>query len=196
MLRVRASGRSPDDDAGDRRRDGVVLSDQRRQVGRLRDVLGDDAVVDRHRLHEVVGPAVELGIDIGDESTLRGGTGYDLAVDQAVDRPVRVTGDDNVDLIAHRVDDRWEGARRIDAGVDERRVGAGAVAGRSTPPSWSRTTIALTPRVSSSGTSALTVSASSRKFTAAMPSGLTIQGVPSSVMPMKATFTPSKRSMA
>ena len=43
---------------------------------------------------------------------------------------------------------------------------------------------------------ALTVSASSRKFTLAMPAGVTIEGVPSSVMPMMPTLVPLKLWMA
>ena len=41
------------------------------------------------------------------------------------------------------------------------------------------------------GHEALTVSASSLKVRPATPDGVTIVGVPSSVMPMKPTFTPS-----
>jgi hypothetical protein len=42
------------------------------------------------------------------------------------------------------------------------------------------------------GTRALTLSASSKKSTCEMPAGETIAGVPSSVMPTIATFTPWK----
>ena len=58
------------------------------------------------------------------------------------------------------------------------------------PPSWSRTTIVSAPRRFSSGTSALTVSASSKKSTCEIPAGLTIEGVPSRVMPTTAILGP------
>ena len=48
------------------------------------------------------------------------------------------------------------------------------------------------PCARSFGTSALTVAASSRNSRPATPLGLTMVGVPCSVMPMKATFTPLK----
>ena len=48
-------------------------------------------------------------------------------------------------------------------------------------------TMAWTPVSSSSAAYLLAVSTSSRKFTEVMPAGLTIDGVPSSVMPMKPT---------
>ena len=43
-----------------------------------------------------------------------------LAVDEAVDRPVRVAGDDDVDLVIHGLDDRHDVAARVVAGGDER----------------------------------------------------------------------------
>ena len=55
-------------------------------------------------------------------------------------------------------------------------------------PRGGATTIVSTPCALSSGTSAFTVSASSRKSTCEMPAGETIDGVPSSVMPMNATL--------
>ena len=60
------------------------------------------------------------------------------------------------------------------------------------PPSWIRTTIASTLRCLRSRTSALAVSASSRKSNPATPDGLTMFGVPSRVMPMNATLAPLK----
>ncbi len=62
------------------------------------------------------------------------------------------------------------------------------------PPSWSRTTMASTPRCLRNGTSALTESASSLKSTVAMPAGETISGVPWRVIPTKATLTPPGKS--
>ena len=59
------------------------------------------------------------------------------------------------------------------------------------PPSCSSRTIVLTFRCFSRGTSALIVSASSRKFSPATPVGVTISGVPCSVSPTKAIFSPS-----
>ncbi len=50
--------------------------------------------------------------------------------------------------------------------------------------------IDLTPFFFSWGTSALAVSISSRKSTLAMPAAETMPGVPSRVIPMKATFLP------
>ena len=47
--------------------------------------------------------------------------------------------------------------------------------------------MASTPLSSSSAAYLLAVSISSRKSTSVMPAGLTIPGVPSSVMPMKPT---------
>ena len=60
------------------------------------------------------------------------------------------------------------------------------------PPWWTRTTIASMPCARRRGTSALTVSASSLKVRPATPVGVTMPGVPFSVMPMKATLTPLK----
>ena len=59
------------------------------------------------------------------------------------------------------------------------------------PPSWRSSTIVLTWRCFSRGTSALIVSASSRKLRPATPVGVTISGVPWSVSPTKAIFSPS-----
>ena len=52
--------------------------------------------------------------------------------------------------------------------------------------------IVSTPCALSAGTSALTVSASSKKSTAETAAGVTIDGVPSRVMPTMATLTPGK----
>ena len=62
-----------------------------------------------------------------------------------------------------------------------------------TPPSCTSTTMASMPWARSFGTSALTVAASSRNSRPATPVGTTMAGVSFSVMPMKATGTPSKR---
>ena len=59
------------------------------------------------------------------------------------------------------------------------------------PPSCRSSTIVLDLRCFSRGTSALTVSASSRKLSPATPVGVTISGVPWSVSPTKAIFSPS-----
>ena len=50
--------------------------------------------------------------------------------------------------------------------------------------------IAFTPCAVSSGTSALAVSTSSSNVRPATPDAVTMAGVPSSVMPMKATLAP------
>ena len=52
--------------------------------------------------------------------------------------------------------------------------------------------IVSTPCLRRTGTSALTLSASSKKSTDAMPAWLTIDGVPSRVMPMIPTLMPLK----
>src|SRR3954469_8969118 len=64
-----------------------------------------------------------------------------------------------------------------------------------TPASWRSATIVRTPWRRSRGTSALIVSASSRNCSPATPDCVTICGVPSSVSPMNASLTPSKRLM-
>ena len=65
-----------------------------------------------------------------------------------------------------------------------------AVASEGATPSCSSTTIDLMPRSLSFGTSALAVSTSSAKSMFLIPDGLTMVSVASSVMPMKATFSP------
>ena len=52
-----------------------------------------------------------------------------LAVDEAVDRPVRVPRDDDVDLVIHRLHNRRQRATRVVAVVDEPRVGRVRTAG-------------------------------------------------------------------
>ena len=64
------------------------------------------------------------------------------------------------------------------------------------PPSWSRTTIVSIPWRWSSGTRALTESASSWKSMSAVAAAVTMFGVPSNVMPTTATLTPGNRWMA
>ncbi len=59
------------------------------------------------------------------------------------------------------------------------------------PPWCTSTTMASMPCARSCGTSALTVSASSRNSRPATPVGVTMPGVPFSVMPMKAIGMPS-----
>ena len=98
-----------------------------------------------------------------------------------------MAGDDEVNLVVEAIDDVDDRAGDTRAPVD-----VVSVAGGRLPPSWMRTTIASTPRRFSSGTSAFTVSASSRNGRPATPDGLTMVGVPSSVMPMKATLAPLK----
>ena len=59
------------------------------------------------------------------------------------------------------------------------------------PPSWSSTTIASTLCCCSCAAAALADSTSSLNDRPPMPRAATSSGVPSSVMPMKPTFTPS-----
>ncbi len=116
---------------------------------------------------DVLRRATDLEVDVGDQPPLRSGSGHDLAVDHAVDGPVRVAGDDDVDLVVHRRDDRGQGARRVDAAVDRLLPGrrTGAVTGRETlPPSWSRTMIVSTFCFFSSATAAFAVSASAEEI--------------------------------
>ena len=63
------------------------------------------------------------------------------------------------------------------------------------PPWCTSTTTASTPCRRKAGIKALTVGASSRNSSPATPLGVTMLGVPFSVMPMKATLTPLKRLM-
>ena len=60
------------------------------------------------------------------------------------------------------------------------------------PPWCTSTTMDSTPCARRRGTRALTVSASSLKVSPATPVGVTMPGVPLSVMPTKATLTPPK----
>ena len=140
--------------------------------------------------------ATDLEVDVGDEAPLRRRARDDLAEEPAVHGPVRVAGDDDVDLLVHPLDDRRQRARRVDTAVDRRlrvRAGPGGVPPRGMePPSCRSTRIVSTPCRFSSGTSALTEPASSRKSTVLMPSGVTIVGVSSSVMPTIPTLTPLK----
>ena len=157
--RVRArdvGGDRADDAVRDRGGDDAVALDERRLVRVLRDVAGDDLVVDRR---SDVGSPDFLSIVMSMSVTSRPNEAALVTGRPSIDAVVgvvRVTGDDEVDLVAHAVHDVHDRARDARALVVASPVG--------NPPSWMRTTIASAPFLRSFGTSAFTVSASSRKL--------------------------------
>ena len=68
--------------------------------------------------------------------------------------------------------------------------GPNQVSWPGTPPWWMRTTIAFTPCLRSTGTSALAVATSSVNSRPATPAAVTMDGVSLSVMPMKPILAP------
>ena len=116
-------------------------------AGAFGDVLGDDLVVHRIAPVEVAVSRGRARVDVGDEAALRRGAGDDLAVDDAVHRPVGVAGDDDSISSSMRLDDRREGTGRPVRSIDRASTLMSAVAtrDRTLPPSWSSTTMASTP---------------------------------------------------
>ncbi len=109
----------------DRRGDLAVLVDQRSDVGRrgLR-VPPDDDVVDGCS-DDVLGPPVDRQVDVGDQPADGRRTGdHDPRAGEvrAVERPVGVARDDEVDLAVEALDHINDRARRVPARVDGRLV--------------------------------------------------------------------------
>ena len=169
---------------GDRRRDGAVAWSIRSRIAgswatsrvtiRLLIVRLETSLVARSDPH----------VDVRDEAPEAEGARRRDAVDRAVVGLVGVAADDEVDLGVEAADDVDDRAGHTCATVDVQRRRRSALVDEHDDR--------LDVLARSSGTSALTVSASSWNSRPWMPAALTISGVPSRVIPMNATLAPLK----